>query len=497
MPLAHQPAVLSLLLTLLRRGRGLEQEDLAEMSGRSVTQITRWENGDEPLWKTLVELAVECMKYDLDEVEALRDDLSRVYGLHTRDGLRPRVPASPISLTEIELREIRRASGRVGRAALDAHADLLIGEIRTEKVRQAREAAEVWCGKLLAAPAARRRLDLEPGSPLAWAIAERLAELSARAAARSFREALEIARLACRVARLVSGDRLWQARLRGFCLAFLANAWRVAGKLKKAERIFRRAEALWNHGEAGDPDRILAAWRLFDLEASLQRDGRHFAAALSLLDRAKEAAPRSAWGRILLKRVSILDAMIEPEQALLVLQEAAPLIAEGNDPRLRYGAFYSECGNLCRLGRYRDAERALHSALQVAAALGNELDLVRLLGLRGRVDAGMGRAAAALESFQAARRHFDREKMAYDFALASLEEAELRLTLNQHERVKRLVARDMLWVFEAEEIHREALAALTLFREAVEGGRATAELARRILQYLERAENDTGLRFEE
>lgn len=498
MPLTHQPAVGSLTLTTLRRGRGLEQEDLATMSGRPRPKISAWENSEEPGWPVLVELCVDCMKYSLDEVEALFDCLSRIHGLSGREGPLPRLSPSPIPITEEELREIRRITGPLGRAFMDAHADHYIRELRALKVRQAREAAEALCRAWLAVPPARRRLDLDAiDADHAWAVAERLAELSTKAAARSWQEALALARLACRVARKAPGDRRWQARLFGFCLAFVANAWRVAGRLRKAERIFRRAEALWNQGEDGDPDRLLPPWRLLDLEASLRRDARDFPAALVLLDRAKEAAPRAVWGRILIKRACTLDAMFEADQALRVLQEAAPLLDEINDPRLRVVALSLECSNLCRLGRHQNAERALLAALHIAPALGNELDVVRLRGLRGRVDAGIGRTAAALEAFQTVRRHFAQERMAYDFALVSLEEAELRLMLGHHELVRIMVLRDMAWVFAAEGIQVEALAALTLFRKAVERGQATAELAQRIHCYLERAEKDPALRFQE
>jgi len=44
-------------------------------------------------------------------------------------------------------------------------------------------------------------------------------------------------------------------------------------------------------------------------------------------------------------------------------------------------------------------------------------------------------------------------------------------------------------------VHREALAALRLFEEAADRETATAELARRILDFLFRARYDEGLRF--
>ncbi|HBL27672.1 MAG TPA: hypothetical protein DD490_12615, partial [Acidobacteria bacterium] len=377
----------------------------------------------------------------------------------------------------------------------DAYTEAAVRELRAAKVRKARQDAQALCVAFLAqAPERRNPGTLTADAALLWAVAEELAERSAKAAAHSYKEALKIARLACKTARRVPDAEAWRLRLLGFCLAFLANAWRVAGKNRKAQRLFRRALDLWNRGEAGDPDRILPEWRMFDLEASVRRDGCEFAAALALLDRAKDAAPETAWGHIFLKRACTFDAMFEPERALAVLHEAEPRI--GADKELLGLAASLECSNLCRLGHYPAAEKALKAATRLASELGNLLDLVRLRGLRGRVEAGLGRTKAALESFETARRHFDEEKMAYDYAVASLEEAELRLRLGHFDRVQRMVTFDMKWVFDAEGIHEGAHAALVLFRQAVEGGEATAELARRVHHYLDRAAYNPALRFD-
>jgi len=62
-------------------------------------------------------------------------------------------------------------------------------------------------------------------------------------------------------------------------------------------------------------------------------------------------------------------------------------------------------------------------------------------------------------------------------------------------RVKK-ASEELTKVFESKGVHREALGALRLFKEAAEHEAATAELARRVLGYLFRARHDEGLRFE-
>ena len=79
-------------------------------------------------------------------------------------------------------------------------------------------------------------------------------------------------------------------------------------------------------------------------------------------------------------------------------------------------------------------------------------------------------------------------------ALADLEIAILWLAGNRTAEVQAM-ARELVAVFEAKGVHREALAALRLFQEAADCEEATAELARQVLRYLFRARYDEGLRF--
>ena len=91
--------------------------------------------------------------------------------------------------------------------------------------------------------------------------------------------------------------------------------------------------------------------------------------------------------------------------------------------------------------------------------------------------------------------NFTAREIAYDAALASLELAILYLEDGRTAEVRTL-ARQMLWIFRAQGVHREALVALKLFCEAAEREQATADLARRVADYLERARNNPHLRFE-
>ena len=55
----------------------------------------------------------------------------------------------------------------------------------------------------------------------------------------------------------------------------------------------------------------------------------------------------------------------------------------------------------------------------------------------------------------------------------------------------------LFWpLFTAQKVHREALAALALFRQAAEREHVTAGLARDLLDFLLRARHDPSLRFD-
>ena len=373
----------------------------------------------------------------------------------------------------------------------------MIRALRAEKARQARADAFDRCDLLLAAtPKARRRLLDEPVFRT-FAVAERLCDLSEAAVAKSWRKGLKIARLAWRVARHLPGSEAWRAMIIAYTQAFIANAWRVAGHLQKADTVFACASADWKRHRAGDPDRIFPDWRLPDLEASLRRDQRRFEEALKLHAEARADAPPEALARVLVKLASTYDQMFEASQAEQVLREAAPLVAAAAEPRLTHGHSFLMCVNLCHLGRHGEAATWLRVARAQAPALGSARDLTKLRWLGGRVAVGLGQEADALAAFRAVRRECRSGGFAYDCALASLEEAVLLFRRGEYARVQQMVLEDMAWVFRAAGVHREARAALELFRLAVEREKATQELARRVFNYLLRAEKNPDLRFEE
>jgi hypothetical protein len=131
---------------------------------------------------------------------------------------------------------------------------------------------------------------------------------------------------------------------------------------------------------------------------------------------------------------------------------------------------------------------------RIAGEMGDEIGVLRCLWLEGRIAAGLGRNAMAVRLLGQARQAFAERDMWYDVALADLEMAPLLLAEGAVAQVKQM-AGELVVKFEQQGVHREALAALQLFQEAAEREQATAELARRVLEFLFRARWDEGLRF--
>jgi tetratricopeptide (TPR) repeat protein len=478
-----------LVLATLRTSRGWTGNDLAKASGISVKMISLYERGTRTLSRERLETLVAAMGFDGEAIDLL------LLSVGQSAGAAGETPSSPVDPTPDDLRSIRRRSTRLGVMAVDLTAACLHDLLRTRRARQdRRRAARLW-QRLKGATPTQRRLLVESSEEFQlWSLAERLCHESEEAASDRADRALELARLAHRVAELAPGGEAWRSRLEGYALGFLANAQRVGGDLPGAEETFARAWNLWEAGAGCDPG-LLAEWRLLDREASLHRDRRQFAEALDRLDRALPVAPRAAAGRILMNKAVTLEHMGEAERAIEALREADPLIDGRREPRLPCVLRFNLIVNLCHLGRYAEAEALLPEVQELALALRRELDLIRVVWLKGKIVAGLGLGEEARAAFEQVRRDFTAREIAYDCALVTLELAALLLEQGQTREV-RAVAEEMLWIFRAQGVHREALAALQVFCDAARRESASAELARRVVLFLHRAQHDPQLRFE-
>ena len=475
------PSALGLALTYLRSAAGWTLDRLGRAVGhKDASVISRYERGSSPLSREQLERLLEPLGQPPETVDVL---------LFAHDLIFPKPPgeaeASPVTLSQEELWLIHRASMVSGWSAAGQVRAEAIRSRKREKIEAAKREAEEAFQRLMALTRRERRGLIEAFPDYwTWALALCCCEGSIRKAAHRPEEALDLADLALSIAERVPGPESWRSRVMGYCWAHVANARRVSNDHAGADEAFVRAWDLWRAG--ADAEGLLPEWRLFDLEASLRRAERRFPEALELLDRARSGCggdPLAA-GRILLNKEHAFNQMGDVEAALATLMEAAPLVEASGDRRLLFALRFNMADDLFHLERYAEAAALLPQVRELAVQQGNELDLVRVIWLAARVDAGRGRTEEAIAGLEQVCRDFIARELAYDAALASLDLAALWLKAGLKAQVRGL-AFAMSRIFKMKGIAREALASLTLFCDAARQESATAELARRVRTEIE------------
>jgi len=478
------PLALTLLILLRRAGRS-QQELAAELKVKPET-FSSWIRTGRGLDRMILDEAAVLLGFDVSEVERTLDYLA---GKRPAEG--EEIPGYT-GLTPGERRIVQAARARVQQQALEALDAELPRELEEARVRRARaKAEEVW-KELRSRSAEERRVYLDENPEVCTpALVRRLCDESVRAAGRSASRAMVLAELALSVAERVPGEV--SLRCQGFAKGFIANAFRVGGQLPVADSVLAEAHRLWRMGTVGDP--ALDEARLFDLEASLRRAQRRFDESTALLERALSLSSGLGAGNILIKKSHVQHACGQYEEALETLELAAACAGPVQEPRFGLAIHFNRAANFCRLGRHQEARALLPSIWGLADSLGGENHLLRLQWLTAEVAAGLGDEETAARSLEAIRREFESQGNFFDAALAALDLAEIHLKQARWPRVRDLAA-ELVEIFHVQGIHREALAALLLFREAVERHEATVDLIRHLAQYLREAREDPSHRFE-
>src|SRR6185436_1750668 len=202
-----------------------------------------------------------------------------------------------------------------------------------------------------------------------------------------------------------------------------------------------------------------------------------------------------AAGRVLLNKGATQVEKEDFEAALATFAQARPIIESGHDLRLHCVLLFNIATALDQIGRHEEVHQLLPRVRQLAIELRRKIDLIRLDWLEARVLLSRGQRPEAIAGLEKVRRRFTSEGLAFDTALCSLEQSTLLLEEGRLVEVRAL-AWEMGWIFEAQVVHREALAALKIFCEAARKEEATLDLARQVLDFLKRVQRDPSLCFE-
>jgi len=483
------PSDFGIILYFIREGQGVSQAKLGELSHVSPNLINDYERGRKTPNRERLEHLLSFLGVPPERIDATLACLEA-------NRASSRAPREATAYLSAAHRRIEAVVQQAGGAAMDfARGVLLLLTLEGEGL-QARERAEVLWRRLKKHPPAERLLLVEDSRKLrSWALCERVAAASIEAAGDDPSEALQLAELAVRIAELCPGPEPWRWRLEGYARIHLANARKVSGNMPGAREGMTRGKKLWQSGAPADPGLLNEAVVLW-IEANLRRTDRRFGEAMKLIGEAFRVDRSGLTASLLYTKAGILEGMDDLKGSAAALEEAASLVDAKREPRLALGIRLKLLLNLCLDDRAEEARPQLREVLSIAEGRGKELDLARVLWVSGMVAAGTGRSAEAEESLEQVRREMARHHIAYDYALITLELAVVLLAQNRTGEVRAL-ATDLVWIFSAQQVSENALAALRLFSEAARRDAATVGFARKIRRFLYRAQHDPGLEFED
>ncbi len=260
-----------------------------------------------------------------------------------------------------------------------------------------------------------------------------------------------------------AGSTARLADLRGEAWSQYANALRVCGRLREAERAFATAKGRLAEGTGAPRLRALLLRR----QASLKSHQRNFRQAVKLTGEAAEIfralGEREELGRCLLKQGIFTGYAGQAEEALRLVFESLRLIESDGD---------LACMAVQAAGRFAidvgEPELGLKLLIENRPLFERNkqpLALLRLHWLFGELEHALNLLQPAESNLLTARRGFVKAGLAYETALVSLELAMIYLKMDKLGELAALV-KEMLPIFRSLGIKRETFASLILWKQA-------------------------------
>lgn len=369
---------------------------------------------------------------------------------------------------------------------------------RERALEQEKSEAPLRCVELLQHPPARQLMLVRNSRRFqSWGVCEHLLDLSYDSRFDDVDRTEQLAALAVAVADELSEEQYGAsvvADLRARAWAHLGNAQRIRADYRNAEESLQMSEVLLEKG-TGDP---LELATLLSFSFSLRwHQGRHDE-ALRFSDRIiaiyERAGDRHWVGATMAEKAAVLDELGRPNEAIGLFRRALELMDPSVDPRRILAARHNLIYSLQDAGHLQEALELLEETKPLYVQLGDRLNLLRLRRLEGEIAIKTGHTALAEAAFLDSRNGFISAGMALDAALTALELAGLYLSQRRTVETREL-ATQLMPIFQAADLHQEALAALVVFQRAAQAEVASVELVREILVYLEQAKEDPDLKF--
>jgi tetratricopeptide (TPR) repeat protein len=287
-------------------------------------------------------------------------------------------------------------------------------------------------------------------------------------------------------------------------LAHQGNALRALGRLPDAARSFRQARNLLRLGfDSGTTRQAIT-----DLGVSALVDwmeGAYFKEVCEF-ERAEELLTRAAIlyaleentakvHQVVLSMAELFAFQGRIDDAIEAVSRVLASLAEVDNPRLYWMARFSHATYLTEAGLYDAASAELAAFRAASPELAGSYVKPRMQWVEGRIAFGLGELDQAERSFMAARRAYLAQESGINMALVSLDLALVYLHLRRPDKLSE-IAEELALIFDANEVHREAAAALMLFQEAVRQETVNARYLDRLRRYLEAARHNPALQFE-
>lgn len=299
--------------------------------------------------------------------------------------------------------------------------------------------------------------------------------------------------VAFRLDPLLHGNLAFHARSRAY--AYLGNCLRLNEEIQASEGAFHRAHECYGQGSKNNPE---VEAELQYLEASLATDQRRFRQAERMLRTAlefyRDLGKRKATAKTLIKQANLQYHRGRPEAGLPCLDEAAALLELDHESQLHWTVRYSQALYAVEAGDVAQARVFYRQHRELLESRAEPWFALRILWLRAKMARAEGDGVAARVLYAQVREGFMAEGMGYDAASASLELALLYLDVGDWASVQQLAA-EMMPIFQAQDVHREALAALALFERAARNQELSLALASQLRRYLQLAQRDPSLTF--
>ena len=279
-------------------------------------------------------------------------------------------------------------------------------------------------------------------------------------------------------------------------IAYQANALRILGEPAGAREGFVWAR---KHIQQRGVVDIEVYAELDRLQASLHLDLRAFDEAEQLLSRSAMLygllKDHEGSATVLLKLANLYMFRGDITLALQIDHKLLELVTPEHDPRLYLYARFNFAHHLVEAGDMAAARDLIAYDEDLYEAHGDETTRINLLWLSGRIAAATGEVEIAESKLSQARDAYAQQGNGFDVACICLD---LALLYYQEGKTEKLteVASQAVVLFGREEVHRDALAALILLRDAAKAQTLTAMTIEKVARFLKEARTNPSARLE-